>query len=370
MRTRHAVLITGATGLLGGEVLRRMLQRDAALHAWLLVREPGRWLQALARLHLPASRVTPVIGDVTRPGLGLDRAQRAQLSGDVRCVVHAAADTVFSRPLELSRRTNRDGTAHALELAESLGGVERFVHVSTAFVAGRMTGRIPEAPLDDAAGFVNVYEQSKHEAEAIVRAGALPHVIARSSTIVCESERGVVRQVNAVHRALALQHGGLAALLPGDEHSPVDLVTTSFVAESIARLATAGPSVTGTFQLCAGAGAIALGELLDLAQAVWSRSEAWRRRGVARPALTDLATWQLFQRTVDETADTRLRRVTRSLSHFAPQLALPKRFETERATEATGCVAPAVASYLDRVLETIGTRRGAAEDAAFLAPSA
>ena len=359
---RHpAILITGGTGLIGGAVLRRLLERDRELHAYLLVRNATGWPHAISRLRIPASRVTALPGDVTRPGLGLPADVRAELAESVRLVVHAAADTVFSRPLALARAVNRDGTRHVVEVADEWRGVERYVHVSTAFVAGRTIGEVPEREHPGDAGFVNAYEQSKHEAEAIVRASSLPWLIARPSTVVCESEHGDVRQVNAVHRALALQHAGLAALLPGTESSPVDLVTTDFVAESIARLCTTSGAVErGTFHLCAGAGAIRLGELLDLAHATWSRSESWRRRGVARPALADLDTWALFQRSVEETGDARLRRITRALSHFAPQLALPKRFRTEAAVEATGLSAAPVRAFLARVLDTIAARRSAA----------
>ena len=67
----NTVLITGATGLVGGALLRLLLERDATLHARVLVRDPERWLRALAELRVPVSRVTAIAGDVTRPGLGL-----------------------------------------------------------------------------------------------------------------------------------------------------------------------------------------------------------------------------------------------------------------------------------------------------------
>ncbi|HEX6587993.1 MAG TPA: SDR family oxidoreductase [Longimicrobiales bacterium] len=354
---RNVMLITGASGLVGGSVLRLLLQRNPAMEARVLVRDHERWLRVLARLRVPVSRVTALAGDVTRPGLGLPAGVRRELAREVRLVVHAAADTVFSRPLDVARRVNRDGTRHVVELASELHGLERLVYVSTAFSAGRRTGDIAEDAHDGAAGFVNAYEQSKHEAECVVHGSALPAVIARPSTIVCDSEHGGVTQVNAVHRALALQHAGLAPMLPGSATSGVDLVTTSFVAESLARLCSARDAIGGTFHLCAGDGAIPLGALLDRTHDVWSRSDAWRRRAVAKPALADLETYELFEQTVLETGDARLRRITRSLSHFAPQLALPKRFDTSRATGTTGLHAAPVATWIDRLLEWVAERR-------------
>ena len=44
-------------------------------------------------------------------------------------------------------------------------------------------------------------------------------------------------------------------------------------------------------------------------------------------------------------------RITRSLSHFVPQLALPKHFDTSRAETIVGSGAPRVSTYWDRMLE-------------------
>ena len=350
---RHALLITGATGHVGGETLRLLLESAPDLRAFVLIRDRSRWLDTVVRLRLPVERVTPVLGDLTRPGLALGRSVRADLAREVSVVVHAAADTTVSRPLELSRAINRDGTAHLVELAATWGGLERFVHVSTAFVAGRLTGDVAERAHGDEAGFVNAYEQSKHEAECVVRAAGVPFVIARPSTIVCESERGEVRQLNAVHRALGLYEAGLASLLPGAEDTPVDLVTNAYVSRGVAALAIAPDAQGRTVHLCAGSAALQLGQLLDAAYATWSESEAWRRRGIVRPALTDLETYRLFERTVEETGDSRLRRVSRSLSHFVPQLALPKRFDTRGADELLGFRATPWSAWLRRMLVSI-----------------
>ncbi|HET7458721.1 MAG TPA: hypothetical protein VFJ74_13825, partial [Gemmatimonadaceae bacterium] len=96
-----------------------------------------------------------------------------------------------------------------------------------------------------------------------------------------------------------------------------------------------------------------LAELLDVTYAIFARDPAWRRRDIARPALTDAATYALFERAVEETGDARLRRVTRSLSHFIPQLALPKRFDTAVADRALGRPAPSPRAYWPRMVERL-----------------
>lgn len=353
----RSILITGATGLVGAEVLPRLLRRDREVHVWALVRNPARWEQLAARLGAAAERVSPVVGDLTLPGLGLSRADRLALRRSVGAVVHAAADTCFSRSLPAARAVNTEGTLRLLELASEWPPGHRVVYVSTAFVAGRLTGRIGEAETPSHRGWVNAYERSKHEAEALVRASGLPWVVLRPSTIVWDGGTGGITQLNSVHRALGLFHAGLAALLPGQEDTPVDVVTTDYVADAVAELALREDALGGTYHLCAGEGALPLGDLLDRCIAVWSSAPEWRARAIARPALTDLETYRLFERTVEETGDARLRRITRSLSHFVPQLSLPKRFETAAAERALGHTAPPVRLWWSRMLEDLTTRR-------------
>lgn len=348
------VLVTGATGLLGSMAVRRWaLDAGAPRRIAVLVRDPARWYATSRRLGIAEKHVIPIAGDVTREGLGLTRATREWLASHASAVVHLAADTTFSRPLDEARRVNRDGTAHLLEIAADCPFVERFAFVSTAFVAGRRTGFIPESPEGASLphiGWVNAYEQSKAEAEALVRAARRDWVILRSSTVACDDVSGVVTQRNAVHQALRLFHDGLAAMIPGVAESVLDVVPADYVAGAIVRLALHGDMNEKVVQLCAGAGAMPLDEVLDECHARWSRDASWRRRGVALPSLADLPTWELFARTVEETANVRLRRITRALAHFLPQLALPKRFDTARADALLGA-APPVRAYWGAALD-------------------
>ena len=361
MRTANgALFVTGATGLVGGQVLERMLEADPELHAFVLVRDVTRWQAHALRRRIPPWRVTAVEGDLTQEGLGLDELVRRSLERRITTVLHCAADTVFSRPLAEARQVNAQGTARVLEFAEGARGVGRFVHVSTAFVAGRHVGRILERDNGAGPGFVNSYEESKFEAEQLVRAAPTPWVILRPSVIVCNGRDGGVSQFNAVHRALRLYHAGLASMMPGEEDNRVDCVTADHVATCVAALTQAEDIEGQTFHICAGDGAIRLGELLDESYAVWSESLRWRRKAIPRPALTDLETYRLFERTAEQTGDERLRNITRSLSHFVSQLALPKHFDTSGTERVTGRPAPPVIEFWSRLVRHLLHSRWAA----------
>ncbi len=349
MAAHETILITGATGLLGRSVVARVLDVDRTARVVALVRDPTR----IASLDADLARVSVMFGDVRCPGLGITADARRCLERTATSVIHLAADTTFSQPIEHARSINVDGTAHAIDVASSWRRDVRFVQVSTAFVAGRRTGLIAETSNDGSAGWVNAYEQSKHEAEELVANSGLAWTIMRSSTVVCDTARGGITQRNAIHRSLAMLYRGLAPMLPGSATVPVDLVTTEHVTRAIIDGLRNSAAIGGIFHLCAGSGALPLAEFLDVAFAWWSRDDAWRRRGIARPALADLETYRLFERDVDEVASPSLKRITRALSFFAPQLAYPKHFDTTCAQRFLGYAAPAVREFLPLVAAAI-----------------
>ena len=158
--------------------------------------------------------------------------------------------------------------------------------------------------------------------------------------------RGDVTQLNAVHRALQLYRNGLAAMMPGVVGSTVDAVTTSYVGRRDRRarasrraLAKGGAPLRGRRRASAARAA------RHHVGALGASTPAWRRRGIPRPALADLRTYALFERSVEEIGDPSLKRVARALSHFVPQLAMPKRFETTTADALLGAPAPAVRDF-------------------------
>lgn len=365
MPNAETVLVTGATGLVGGGVLRRMLHDAPATRAYVLVRDTPSWQRMACLLGSDAARVIPVIGDLRRKGLGIEYHARRTLTREVTLVVHSAADTNFSRPISESRLVNTEGTRELLALCRAFGQLRRFAYVSTAYVAGRREGIIRERDNGPSMGWVNAYERSKYEAEAIVRRSDCAFTIFRPSTIACDGLDGRVTQVNAVHRALRVYHRGLAAMMPGRAEHPLDLVTTDYVVAAITRLALDPRAAGKTVHLCAGKGAINLGDLLDAAYEEWSRDPLWRRRALERVMLTDLATYTLFADSVAETGDVRLAGILKSLSHFVPQLALPKVFDTTIADSLLGCGAPRVSEYWSTMISRLMRDNwGAAREAA------
>ena len=106
--------------------------------------------------------------------------------------MHCAASISFDLPLDEARAINVEGTREIIGFAreaKNAGRLDRFIHVSTAYVAGITEGTFRERQLDAGQEFRNTYEQTKWEAEHVVNdASDLNPVIARPSIVMGESE--------------------------------------------------------------------------------------------------------------------------------------------------------------------------------------
>jgi nucleoside-diphosphate-sugar epimerase len=254
-----AVLLTGATGFVGKEILDRLLDRGRRVYA--LVRAENDDAAA-KRLPGPAS-LTAVPGDIERPGLGL----APELAGEVSTVVHCAASVSFDLSLEKSRRINVEGTRNVLDFARRCRELERLTYVSTAYVAGEPGRLFQEDQLDVGQRFRNPYERSKFEAERMVRRSAdgLPLQILRPSIVVGDSRTGRTTSFNVLYGPLKAFALGAIPAIPARRSSPVDIVPVDYVADRAVDLAEGGPD--GTFHLVAGRNATTVGRLLELASA-------------------------------------------------------------------------------------------------------
>ena len=77
-------------------------------------------------------------------GLGIDDGVRAQLQSEVDVVISSAATVVFDEPVDMALHQNALGLKRVMDFAKGCADAS-FVYVSTAYVNGQMTGRIPEA---------------------------------------------------------------------------------------------------------------------------------------------------------------------------------------------------------------------------------
>lgn len=174
MTGHDIVFLTGASGFVGGAVLRKLTQGGFAIRA--LVRSTSR------RDHLAGSGAHVVEGDL-RDQSGIRKA----MSG-CRYVFHVAADyRLWSRGRAETFASNLAGTRHVMEAALA-AGVERVVYTSSvATLAQPHDGSVADesVSLPEQHG-IGAYKRSKIAAEDLVRnmvaERALPAVIVNPST--------------------------------------------------------------------------------------------------------------------------------------------------------------------------------------------
>jgi thioester reductase-like protein len=206
------VFLTGATGLLGRYLLRDLLLSGRHVAVLARDRRQGSAAERVAELvafwsdNLGRPLPSPVVlaGDLGLPGLGLTLADRQWLGRHTPAVVHAAANLSFRSTNGEPWQTNVDGTAALLELCRGVGASE-WQHVSTAFVCGRRTGTIREDDLGCGQDFHNPYEQSKFEAERLLRSARhLRVTVYRPSVIVGDHTTGYTSNYAGFYRFLEL----------------------------------------------------------------------------------------------------------------------------------------------------------------------
>jgi thioester reductase-like protein len=287
-----AVLLTGATGFVGMELLARYLERTerpvvALIRAKSDDAARGRLEGVLANLFgyrggRYAGRVRAVAGDVTAPRLGLDAGRWERLAGEASTIVHGAASVSFALPLEEARAINLEGTRRMLELAgrgRELGALKRYAHISTAYVAGTHAGLFREHDLDLGQSFHNSYEQSKFEAEQLVRSWGvgggrrdpIPYTILRPSIVVGDRQSGWTAAFNVLYWPLRALARGVFSAVPATASSPVDVVSIDYVADAICELCEGERDAGQTYHLTAGADASTMGEIVSFASGYFHR---------------------------------------------------------------------------------------------------
>jgi long-chain acyl-CoA synthetase len=353
------VLVTGATGFVGREVLTRYLERTERTVYALVRADDAAAADARLRDGLRAAtgtrlaeskRLVAVRGDVQQPDLGLERGERDRLAARVRDVVHSAASVSFSLPLAESRAINVEGTRNIVDFAARCrddGGLHRLCYVSTAYVAGTHAGEFGEDDLDVGQEFRNAYEQSKFEAEQLVRSYAdrLPIQIVRPSIVVGERQSGWTGSFNVLYAPLEAFARRRLPVLPAGRHTPVDVVPVDYVADAVFELAGGDAADNRTYHLVAGRDATTVDRLIRLSA---------RQLGRRTPPLLPPRLYRRFLHPLlVRTGPRRRRRALRQMEVFFPYFSMRVRFGDERARRRLGPAqieTTAIESYLDRLL--------------------
>ncbi|GAA1256437.1 SDR family oxidoreductase [Kitasatospora nipponensis] len=270
------VLLTGATGVVGTELVRQL--RGA-------LPPSGPTLVRVARRAEDETLV--------RWRIGAEPAPQA-LSGHWDVIVHAAATTRWTLGLDEAVAANVEPLRAVLALADR---DTHLVQVSTAYVGGvRNPEDLRGAEFE---GYRNGYEWSKARCEEVARAEHPgPLTLVRPPLVVGRRGDGEIARFSGPYTLLHALVSGLAAVVVGDpagyaEISPVDEVAAVIAAAALG----APPPRPRTEVIAGGRGALTLTALLDVI--CETLNECRTAQGVApveRPPLVSGDSWDRFFR--------------------------------------------------------------------------
>ncbi len=222
MTNQKTILLTGATGFLGSELLKRFILIDYNVKALVRSNKKTNLHEKIYELlsdtgfdskfvNSQLKNLQVIEGDITKSNLGLNSQILQELENSVHEVFHCAAATKF---FGLSRKdlinTNYVGTKNIINFCVS-GQNKHLNYISTAYVAGKKQNIVYEDELDNSSGFHNDYEVSKFLAENAVHQYALSHklhyTIYRPSIIIGNSTTNYTMNFDGIYtfaRALFL----------------------------------------------------------------------------------------------------------------------------------------------------------------------
>lgn len=355
------VFVTGATGLIGGELVRTLAAQPLG-KIWALVRvahdgsPTSRLDHRLRRSGAPLTGGTgspprALAGDVTAPQLGLSAADYEEVRRDVDIIIHSAAETSFIRAADC-RRTNIAGAENLVAFSRACRRQPLLVCLSTAYVSGTMANTCisEEDACRPGSEHHNEYTRSKAVAEELVRSSGVPVLVVRPS---------IVLSAGVPDAAFARAILGFAPLLreldavPVSPHARADTVPVQFVVDSLVRLLQLPRLRFDCYHISGGEAAVEHAHLARIFDRFYEREVPLR---LIPPAQWTRETHRTYVATPEQ------RRVFAALRNYLPFLNMNVLFENSRLRAELGDRFPALppfTAYLEELLRLISRGRHA-----------
>ncbi len=245
------VLITGATGLLGSQLLKLFITNSKVS---IIVLGRGKSPLELAKRVCKIlknfdskskynlskfKRFKFVVGDIAKPNFAISKRDYRNLALNVEKIYHCAALTNFNAPKSELMIVNVEGTRNVLEFGKRCPMLKSIEYISSIYVVGKYTKSFSEDDVRKNQKFNNFYEYSKFRAEILVQkyiSKGLRVNVYRPSVIVGESVNGRVINPGLLYQIFRLVKSGLVSVFPFDKKATINIIPCDIAAEIIYAL--------------------------------------------------------------------------------------------------------------------------------------
>jgi nonribosomal peptide synthetase MxcG len=237
-----SVLLTGATGFIGAQLLKQLL--DTQVNEIICPVRADDETLGLQRLEkafnvqklsgFDKNRIKVLCLDLSHPLLGLSESEFVALANSIHCIFHNAAQTSVMRDYHSLRASNVLPTAHLLRLA-SIKGIP-FNQVSTIAVADNEA--LDEKFIGSHNGLKDGYQQSKWVSEALVEIAqnnGYPVNVYRLGRVTGDLSNGYINSKDLVWSIIraGLNNQVLPKIDVQEPWTPVDLISEFIIAHGI-----------------------------------------------------------------------------------------------------------------------------------------
>jgi len=325
-----SVLITGGDGYIGSMIVERYLKNtEENIILWARAKDKNEELlkkEKISKNWSPETlkRVTIIFSDLREDGC-FELINKE----NVTQILHTAAVIRFNVEEELANDINIKGTQKILKFAEKCPNLKSFDYLSTVYTSGRLAGEIKEEIFNEETDFVNHYERSKNKAELMIvkEFDHLPWQIIRIATVISDNNDGDVIQYNVFHNTMRLLYNGLISILPGDENTPLYLITGEFAADSIVEIMR-NSKPKNIYHVChTEEESASLKSLIDWGFEVFNEKEEFTKMKILKPLFADEKTFDVLAKNMKVLSAGVVADAISSITPFASQLYIKKTFK-------------------------------------------
>ena len=259
------ILLTGGTGFLGVHILEEFIKNEIGNVYCIVREEPG--LTAKAKLHqklnyyfgnkyddLIGKRIFAVIGNITKPGFGLNQDELLELANSIDVVINSAARVAHYGNYDDFYNANVKSVRYIIDFCSSFN--KKLYHISTTGVSGvnldlsyLSYGKNKNAVIfDESSLYVgqlldNVYTRSKFEAESYVLnaiARGVDGYILRMGNLMPRFRDGVFQE-NVLDNAFINKLASFAKIGVIPDYlvkSPLEFTPVDYAAKAVCKLIT------------------------------------------------------------------------------------------------------------------------------------